>query len=84
MIKAISGILPSFIKATIGVIAFVISLGWLAAITIQLTVKSEVAQAKAEMRELRDTDMGYIRDRLDRQNQKLDNITNILIHQARK
>lgn len=79
MIQTVISLMPPFLKAVLGVIAFMISLGWAAAIAIQLTVRTEVAQAKSEMRSVREADMEHINKRLDVHNNKLDYITRILL-----
>jgi transcriptional regulatory protein LevR len=70
--KIIWELLPPVIKATLGVVVFIFTLGWGAAAAIHMTIKTEVASAKSHMIQIRDNDMSHINKRLDSMNHKLD------------
>jgi hypothetical protein len=79
VIKTLISFAPPVIKAIMGALAFLVVLGWSSAIAIHALVRSEVISAKTEMRTIRDVDMEHIIGQFSTLNQKLDNVTNILI-----
>jgi hypothetical protein len=54
------------LKALLGVVAFIIGLGWGAYGAVYLIVKAEGQEIRREVKEIRDIDMGHINYRFDR------------------
>jgi hypothetical protein len=59
-------LIPPFIKSIIGVIAFLISLGWMAFISVNSVVKAEGKDIRKEVKQIRDIDMDHLNRRFDR------------------
>lgn len=55
-----------FIKAVLGVVTFLIGIGWGAFATIQLIVRAEGDEIRREVMEIRSIDKDYIGQRFDR------------------
>lgn len=58
--------LPPIIKSVVGVVAFLIGLGWAAYSAVYLIVKAEGKEIKSEVKEIRNIDMQHIDKRFDR------------------
>ena len=59
-------LLPSVIKTIVGVVAFLVSIGWAAYSSVYLIVKAEGRVIKEEVREIRNVDMQHLDRRFDR------------------
>jgi hypothetical protein len=59
-------ILSPIIKSIIGVVAFLIGLGWAAYSSVYLIVKAEGKVIKEEVKQIRSIDMEHINKRFDR------------------
>lgn len=57
---------PSVIKATVGVVAFLVGIGWAAFISVHAIVKAEGKDIRQEVKAIRDIDMQHIDKRFDR------------------
>ena len=59
-------LLPPISKSLVGVIAFLIGLGWAAYSSVYLIVKAEGKVIKEEVKQIRSIDMEHINKRFDR------------------
>lgn len=59
-------LLPPVIKSIVGVVAFLVGLGWAAYSSVYLIVKAEGRVIKEEVREIRNVDMQHLDKRFDR------------------
>jgi hypothetical protein len=59
-------LLPPVIKSIVGVVAFLVGLGWAAYSSVYLIVKAEGKVIKEEVREIRNVDMQHLDKRFDR------------------
>lgn len=57
---------PSMIKASVGVVGFLISLGWGAFVAVNVIVKAEGRDIRREVKTIREIDMKHIDRRFDR------------------
>lgn len=63
---------PSAVKAVVGVVAFLIGIGWGAFVAVNSIVKVEANEIRKEFHELRNNDMGHLNKRMDSMDSKLD------------
>jgi hypothetical protein len=64
--------LSPILKSIVGVVAFLISLGWAAFLSVNAIVKAEGQEIREEVKQIRDIDMAYLANRFDRIEAKLD------------
>ena len=64
--KALINFSAPTLKALLGVIVFVIGLGWGAYGAVYMIVKAEGQEIRREVKQIRDIDMGHINYRFDR------------------
>ena len=64
--KLLIDLIPPIIKSIIGVIAFLISLGWMAFISVNAVVRAEGQDIRKEVKQIRDIDMEHLNKRFDR------------------
>lgn len=65
---------PPFIKAIVGVVAFILGLGWGAYAAVQAISHAEAQDVLQTVDKVRSADMQHINGRFDRTDQKLDAI----------
>lgn len=64
--KLLIDLIPPVIKSIIGVIAFLISLGWMAFISVNAVVRAEGQDIRKEVKQIRDIDMEHLNKRFDK------------------
>lgn len=78
--KILLQLFPSAVKALVGVVAFLIAVGWGAFATVHAIVNAEATEVRKEFNDKRNQDMGHLNKRMDSMDDKLD----ILIERSMK
>jgi hypothetical protein len=63
--KSLLVFFPTLVKAVVGVVAFLIGLGWAAFLSVNMIVKAEGREIRAEFHSFRTEDMKHINKRFD-------------------
>jgi hypothetical protein len=75
--KYLSLISP-ILKSVLGVIAFLVGLGWTAFISVHTIVKAEGQEIRREVKEIREIDLAHIDQRFNVVDKKLDKIEQLI------